>query len=764
MLVKAGARDERGSALVSVLVVMLVLTMFALTTAAIVTNTSSNLVSGRSASQARAAADAGIAAALASFRKAEACNGTVSSATAPVYTATCAAGPSTVTFMSTGSADDGRQASVQAVYGYTTAQSFEAKVGQLIVFSGTTMYEPNKVTSATSDRAKVIVASGDLHCDSAMFANVVTQDDFYAHSGCAVSGWVKARGDATLYSGSSVGLDLTSGGPAVLNSVSSVGGNLVSGGTATLYSGSSVGKDLTAVGRAYLGSGASVVGNLSSAGYVDLNSNSSVGGDLSTAAYANLDSGTSVGGNLTSTSYSDIEGKVTGNVISGSYVLTGDNSRIEGFVTAAGTGRTWIHGTVGKDVTAAGPVTTDYNSEVTGEVVAAGTSRTEVYGAVRGGLAAAGAVLIDYSGRVVGDTSAGTSTTTVRGRISGDLRVRGTVTVDHGGAVSGSVVAAGTGLTSNYGSIGGSLKVAGTVRIDWNGSVGANVTSSGTATDSIYGRVVGHFKAGGDVYLPAGSVGGNLTLPASKSLTPSDAWTRVGGTVTSDSAPAEPDAPSAPTVSLSPPEVEVATPTKPTVPTWQDYGYSSSDWPGYTVEVLAKNSKLCSTRDWAAHLGTFTTPTVLDATQCSGGLDEHPSWTTTVTIQTDVAVVTSEIDLQNITFKPAGGADPHLWFIVPSDGQSVKKYAGIGSGSGEIDLYSTNVGIPTLLYTPDDITYSYSTFTGSMYSRWMDFDSGPPGDIRAAPVEFPIELFEATEPTSPGGTFSVTRLSQREVS
>ncbi|MCC6496573.1 MAG: polymer-forming cytoskeletal protein [Propionibacteriaceae bacterium] len=764
MLVRPGARDERGSALVSVLVMMVVLTMFALTTAAIVTNTSSTLVSGRSASQARAAADAGVAAALASFRKAEACTGTVSSATAPVYSATCTAGPDEVTFLSTGSAEDGHQAKVQAVYAYTTAQSFEAKVGQLIVFSGTTMYEPNKVTSTTSDRAKVIVASGDLHCDSAMFANVVTQDDFYAHSGCAVSGWVKARGDATLYSGSSVGLDLTSGGPAVLNSVSSVGGNLVSGGTATIYSGSSVGKDVTAVGRVYLGSGASVVGNLTSAGYVDLNSNSSVGGDLSTAAYANLDSGTSVGGNLTSTSYSDIEGTVTGNVISGSYVLTGDSSRIEGFVTAAGTGRTWIHGTVGKDVTAVGPVTTDYNSEVTGDVVAAGTSRTEIYGTVRGGLDATGAVLIDYSGKVVGDTSAGTGTTTVRGRISGDLRVRGTVNVDHGGTVGGSVVAAGTGLTSVYGGVGGSLKVAGTVRIDWNGSVGANVTSSGTATDSIYGRVVGHLKAGGDVYLPAGSVGGNLTLPASKSLTPGDASTRVGGTVTRESAPAEPDAPSAPTVSLSPPEVEVVTPTRPTVPTWQDYGYASSDWPGYTVEVLPKNSKLCSARDWATHLGTFTTPTVLDATNCIGGLDEHPGWTTTVTIQADVAVVTSEIDLQNITFKPASGTDPNLWFIVPSDGQAVKKYANINPGNGEIDLYSTNVGVPTVLYTPDDITYYYSTFTGSMYSRWIDFDSGSPGDIKAAPVEFPIELFEASESTTPSGTFSVTRLSQREVS
>ncbi len=765
MLVKAAPRDERGSALVSVLVMMLVLTMFALTLAAIVTNTSSTLVSGRSTFQARAAADAGIAASLAAFRKAEACTGTISSATPPVYSATCSATTSTVTFTSTGSADDGHRTSVQAVYGYTTAQSYEANVGQLIVFSGTTMYPPNKVTSATSARAKVIVASGDLVCDSAMSANVVTQDDFYAHNGCAVSGWVKAKGDATLDAGSSVGQDLTSGGPAILNSVSTVGGSLTSGGTATLYSGSSVGKDLSSVGRAYLGSGSSVGGNLTTASFADLRSDSSVGGNLSTASYATLDSGTSVGGDLTSTSYSDIEGTVKGNVVSSTYVLTGDNSSIEGSVTAAGTTRTWIHGTVGKDVTAVGPVSTHYNSVVTGDIVAAATSTTEIYGTVNGRLTAGGVVLIDSSGRVAGDTSAGTTTgtTTVRGRISGDLRVRGMAYVDNGATVSGTVVAAGTGITSVYGNVGGSLEVAGSVRIDYNGRVGANVTSSGTATDNVYGTVVGDLSAGGNVYLPAGSIGGDLTLPASRSLTPSDASSRVAGTVIRAAAPAKPAAPTAPTVSLTPPVVKVTAPAAPTIPTWQDYGYASADWPGYTVQVLGKTSSWCSARNWATYLGTFTAPTVLDATACNGGLSAHATSTTTVTVQANVAVLSSEIDLQNFTFNPASGASPNLWFIVPSSGQSVKKYPGATSGNGEIDLYSTNVGVPTVLYTPDDITFSYSTFTGSTYSRWIDFDSGPPGDIKAAPVEFPIQLFESTEPTTPSGTFSVTRISQREI-
>ncbi|HEY3407260.1 MAG TPA: polymer-forming cytoskeletal protein [Propionicimonas sp.] len=764
MLVKRGARDEQGSALVSVLVIMLVLTMFALSLAAIVTNTSSTLISGRSSLQARATADAGVAAALAAFKKAQACTGTISSATAPVYSATCTADASTVTFTSTGSADDGRQAVVKAVYGYTTAQTYEANVGQLVVFSGTTMYAPNKVTSATTAPAKVIVAVGDLNCDSAMAANVVTEDDFYAHSGCAVSGWVKAKGDATLDAGSSVGQDLTTGGPAILNSVSSVGGSLTSGGTATLYSGSSVGKDLSSMGPAYLDSGSSVGGNLITASSADLKSNSSVGGDLSSASWASLDSGTSVGGNLIATGSIDVDGTVKGNLVGGSDVTTWDNSGIAGSVTAAGTSRTWIHGTVGKSVTAAGPVTIHYNSVVSGDVVSAGTSGLEVYGTVRGGLATAGTVLIDFSGSVGADiTAAGTGVTSVYGRLTGDLKVKGTVYLDDRGTVSGTVSAVGPGITSIYGDIGGSLKLTGTVMIYYSGTVGADLTSSGTATDNIYGRVSRNVNAGGSVNLPAGSVGGNLTLPVSRVLTPSDAKTRVVGTVTNVAAPAPPGAPTAPTVSLTPPQVKVTAPTSPAISAWKDYGYSSADWPGYTVQVLAKTSSWCSASTWATYLATFTKPTVLDATACNSGLRQHAPATTTVTIQANVVVVSSEIDLQNITFKSATGTSPSLWFIVPSAGQSVKSYSGVISGNGGIDLYSTNIGVPAVLYTPNDISYYYSTFTGSMYSRWSDFNSGPPGDIKATPVAFPIAIFEATEPTTPTGIFSVTRLSQREV-
>ena len=623
------------------------------------------------------------------------------------------------------------------------------------------MYPPNKVTSTTSDRAKVIVAAGDLHCDSAMSANVVTQDDFYAHSGCAVSGWVKAKGDATMDAGSSVGLDLTSGGPAILNSVSSVGGSLTSGGTATLYSGSSVGKDLSSVGRVYLGSGSSVGGNLTTAGYADLRSDSSVGGNLSTASYANLDSGTSVGGDLTSTSYSDIEGTVKGNVVSGSYVLTGDNSSIEGSVTAAGTGRTWIHGTVGKDVTAVGPVTTHYNSVVTGDVIAAATSTTEIYGTVSGRLTAGGVVLIDYSGRVVGDTSAGTGTgtTTVRGRISGDLRVRGMVYVDNGATVSGTVVAAGTGITSVYGNVEGSLKVAGSVRIDWNGTVGANVTSSGTATDNIYGTVVGDLSAGGNVYLPAGSIGGDLTLPASRSLTPSDASSRVGGTVIRAAAPAAPAAPTAPTVSLTPPQVTVTAPAEPDHPhlaglrlcqrrlarlhgsgTGQDelvvFGQELGNLPGNLHGADGAGCDRLQRRvEGARHLDHHGDDS---GQRRRGVLRDRPAEHHVQVCERNQP----EPLVHRSVVRAVGEEIPRR--RPPETGRSISTPPTSASRPCSTPRMTSPT---TTARSPDRRTHGGSTST-----------AGRQGTSRPLPVEFPIELFEATEPTTPSGTFSVTRL------
>ncbi len=764
MLVRRRDPDDDGSAMVSVVVMMLVLTLFAMTLAALVANTGSGLAAGRSTARARAAADAGVVAALAAFQRAKTCPGTVSSATAPLYTVSCTTNAGAVTLTSTGSSPDGRQVRVQAVYSYTTAQSYEAAVGQLTFFSSTGTLPPNVVRSSTSDPAKVLVIGGSFTCNSSMAANVVVDGDFSAAYGCAVAGWVKTNGSATLFGGSSVGKDVTAAGSVALNSVSSVGGGVVAGGSVTLYGGSTVTKDVISGGRLSLSSGSVVGGNATCSGYADLNGSARVAGDLQAGGYADLETNAAVGGNLTSVDYADVEGTVTGSLVAGGPVVTGDSSSIGGSVTAAGTDRTWIHGSVGQGVVAAGPVTVHYNSVVGGDLVAVASGTTSVYGTVRGDLTVGGAVYVDYGGSVNGDASAaGSDGTTIYGKVLGTLKAGGTVFLNYGAVVSGAATAAGTGNTSVYGRFGSSLKVAGTVSIDYSGSVGGDVSSSGSGTDNIYGTISGGLAAGGNVYFPAGRIGGNVTQPPSRSLTPGDAKSRVGGNVTSKAAPTPPGPPAAPAPALRVPQISVAEPQAPTLPSWQDYGYSSADWPGYTPQALARSSTWCAARNWATYLGTFTSPTILDATACSGGFSSHPTSATTVTISTDVVVVASELDLQFVTFKAATGTSPRLWFVVPSASHSVKPYPGVMPGSGDINLDSTTMTLPTMLYTPGGITYHASTFTGSMYATRITLDFTSPGDITADALPFPVALGDAAPSTGPSGVFSVSRISQREL-
>ncbi len=114
-------RDDGGSALVSVLVIMLVLSIGALTLAVIVTNTTGVAVDSRSAAQSRAAADAGIAEMVAAAAGGDVCDQTlpdVELGAGSTYTGTSACDEATglVVFESTGTSGQGSSTTVRAVY------------------------------------------------------------------------------------------------------------------------------------------------------------------------------------------------------------------------------------------------------------------------------------------------------------------------------------------------------------------------------------------------------------------------------------------------------------------------------------------------------------------------------------------------------------------------------------------------------------------------------------------------------------------------
>ncbi|MGC4152796.1 MAG: pilus assembly PilX N-terminal domain-containing protein [Propionicimonas sp.] len=96
-------RDESGSTLVTVLVIMLVITLFSITLATVVTSTTRSLVQTRETAQAHQAADAGLAVVLSAFKRESACPATQpSSLTDPIYETICEESGDQVTFTSTG--------------------------------------------------------------------------------------------------------------------------------------------------------------------------------------------------------------------------------------------------------------------------------------------------------------------------------------------------------------------------------------------------------------------------------------------------------------------------------------------------------------------------------------------------------------------------------------------------------------------------------------------------------------------------------------
>ncbi len=119
MLVKPHRRHDRGSTLVSVIVVMLVLTAIALTTAAVTVNTTRGLVTTRTTAQARAAADAGLAVVIAAFRSEGVCPtpAPASMTHDPQYRTTCDdSSSSQVIFTSTGEPGTNVETMIEAVY------------------------------------------------------------------------------------------------------------------------------------------------------------------------------------------------------------------------------------------------------------------------------------------------------------------------------------------------------------------------------------------------------------------------------------------------------------------------------------------------------------------------------------------------------------------------------------------------------------------------------------------------------------------------
>lgn len=290
MLVKLNRRlrnrDDGGSALVSVLVIMLVLSIGGMALAAIVTNTTMTVVDSRSTAQSRAAADAGLADAVGGLRRGTlACGGVqrdirvdsaVPSSPSYSYRVVCGAGLATVT--ATGEAADG-MTTTQAVYRYTETPTSD---GDMVFFGTDNVTFTHEVrTSAPGRLLKIVVPQAKFVCQALIPGNITVGGDIDANGGCTIKGDVTSGGVVDMCCGSDT-----------------IEGNLSTSGTGSGTVRGTVLKNLHANGALTFGwEGKQVGGSLTTSGNVKLG-NVRIGGTLTMPTGKTLDtqSGVVTGG------------------------------------------------------------------------------------------------------------------------------------------------------------------------------------------------------------------------------------------------------------------------------------------------------------------------------------------------------------------------------------------------------------------------------------------------------------------------------------
>lgn len=253
-------RADRGSTLVSVLVVMLVLSIGGLALAAIVTNTTATLVDSRSTAQSRASADAGLADAVNALRRGDLpCPGVVrnakvdsTDASSPTfsYSVTCGAGVATVT--ATGKAGSG-MTTTQAVYRYTETPS---GVGDMVFFGTTNVTFTAEVkTTATGRLLDIVVPQASFICQNLIPAHITVGGDIDGNGGCTIKGNVRATGTVNICCSSDTfegDLSTSGTGSGVIRGT--ILGNIHANGALDFgWDGKRVGKSVTANGNVSLG-------------------------------------------------------------------------------------------------------------------------------------------------------------------------------------------------------------------------------------------------------------------------------------------------------------------------------------------------------------------------------------------------------------------------------------------------------------------------------------------------------------------------------
>ncbi|MCG7414317.1 polymer-forming cytoskeletal protein [Microbacterium aurum] len=276
------ADGETGSAIVTVLIIMLVLTIAGLTLAAITVNTANSVVSSRSTAQSRAAADAGLTAALAlAVRDGDICddvpvesdpvNGDLGDGSTYSVTRDCASLTGRVVFRSEGHASGGAVTTTEAVYDYNPVPLVVNEPA--LVTRAPLNLSALKIKAVDPDVPSTVwvipdgTGAGDFTCNSggAIAGSVyLPAGTVLGVGGCEVTGDVYAEKDVTIGSGTDIHGDLVSlNGKVQVSGGSTIDGGVYAKGDITFTGGPRIyGDVVSSAGSVTLSGGMTIDGSI----------------------------------------------------------------------------------------------------------------------------------------------------------------------------------------------------------------------------------------------------------------------------------------------------------------------------------------------------------------------------------------------------------------------------------------------------------------------------------------------------------------------
>ncbi len=234
-------RDQSGSTLVVVLIIMLVLTVGGLALSSIVVNTAGMVTDSRSRAESRATADAGLAAVTASLKTGgTACPTAPSKLTVASTAVSSDAGSPTYAYSVSCTTDTamvrvnadvrGAKTAVQADFAFASSVG----VGGDMVFFGTNTITFNSNVEVTDPGRKVnivIPQSTQFNCNAKIPGTLTVKGDLKTQSGCDISGNVAAGGTLDMCCGSDIfRSDLTLRGTGANTVRGTINGNIQANG------------------------------------------------------------------------------------------------------------------------------------------------------------------------------------------------------------------------------------------------------------------------------------------------------------------------------------------------------------------------------------------------------------------------------------------------------------------------------------------------------------------------------------------------------